>query len=221
MYKIRLVVFSVFAILAVSAVASVSASAIMPAYDVNGTLVVGHLHVLITKAEQSGKAVLKGTLAGVKVTIECEEENGLGTVNNLNAMGESTATLHYLKCAVAAPAGQGCLVLNELVQVAPTNDLLLLLTPSAGYRDDFTPAAGTAFAAILIDHCTTEALNGTFNVTGAAAAEVNNATSNLEFTEKSGSALKFGGNAATYVDTIHVLTLGGQRVLVENGNLAT
>ena len=222
MSKIRLVFLSLLVALAVSSFASASAFATMPAYtNPNGTLLVGHLKVLSLKAAGTGNAILEGTLAGVKVTIECKEEHGLGTINNLGAMGESTATVHYLKCVVAAPAGQNCKVLNELVLVNPTKDLLLLLTPSKGYRDDFSPETGNIFTEISINSCTTEALNGTFKVTGTAAAEVNNATSSLEFNKTSGSALKFGGNHALYTDTIQVLTEGGGKIGVENGNLAS
>jgi hypothetical protein len=187
----------------------------MPAYHVNGVLVTGHLHVVISAASTQ---TLKGTLAGVKVTIVCEEAHGLGTVNNLHAMGESLGTLHYLKCTVTAPANQFCLVHNELVITEPTKNLLLLLPATGGYRVDFSPETGTIYTTIIIDNCTTSALNGSFPVEGSAGAEAKSSSSILEFTATS-SELTFGGNAATYTGKLHVLTLGGEPVLIENGNL--
>ena len=192
---------------------------VMPCYTTeNGSLVTGSLKVDSKKT--GGNGILKATLAGVKLTIECGEESGSGTIENstVSKMGEGSISFHYLKCTVAAPAGQNCLVLGELVRYSSTKDLLLLLTPSAGYRDDFSPGSGTIFTTVLIDHCTTEALNGSFNLTGTMAAEVNNATSSLEFTSQSGSVLKFGGNAAEYLDTVQILMEGGGKIGVEKGS---
>ena len=190
----------------------------MPAYtNSSGVLIAGTLAVEIKKVSGSGNAKLEGTLAGVKVVIECEEEKGAGTVENslVAKKGLSSSSVHYLHCFVTKPAGQGCLVLNELIQTVSTTALLLLL--NEGYRNDLSPTTGTAFTSILIDKCTTTALNGTFTVTGTLAAEINNATSSREFTSTSGSALKFGGNAATYIDNVQVLMEGGGKIGVENG----
>jgi hypothetical protein len=218
MSRVRLVLFSLLVMSAVGAIASASASAAMPAYaNESGTvLTTQHLGVLSLKLNTTSNAVLKGTLAGVKVTIECEEEHGTGTINNLNTMGESTAVVHYLKCNVTVPENQNCLVQNHLVIVNPTKDLLSLLEGS--YRDAFSPETGTTFTSITIEKCNTTALNNTFAVEGTATALINNATSSLEFTKTSGSELTFGGNTATYTDTIQALMTGGGKIGVVNGS---
>jgi hypothetical protein len=210
MSKIRLVFLSALAVVAVSAVAVASASAAMPAYSINSLLTVE------SKKLTAASAVLEGTLAGVKVKIECETEKGSGEIENSSVTGTglSNATVHYTQCTVAAPAGQGCLVNNGLVLVT-AHDALELGGPTS-FKDKFSPGPGLPFTTISIDGCTTTALNGNFNVTGTATALANNANSTLEFTTTSGSALKFGGNPATYVDTVLVLMAGGGTITVIN-----
>jgi hypothetical protein len=212
MSKIRLTLLSSLTILAVSAVASASASAvIMPAYST----ITGSLKIVSKKTNTSttSLAALKGTIAGVEILIECGVENGSGTVENTAADGLSLATVHYTVCKVSKPVGQNCLVFNGLVLVT-AHDLLVL---SGGkIRDQFEPQSGTTFTTIILDNCTTKALNGSFTVTGTAAAETNNANSSLEFSETSGENLKFGGNPAIYTDSVEVLMENGGAILVQN-----
>jgi hypothetical protein len=191
----------------------------MPCYlSENGALVAGTLKIELKKAAGSGQAKLEGTLAGIGVLIECEEEHGAGTIENsaTSDMGESAVEVHYKKCHVVRPEGQGCLVLNELINVASAHGLLLLQGTS--FRDDFSPATPPTFTTISIDGCSNSNLNGKFKVNGTASALVNNAISSLEFSSTTGSNLTFGGNLATYTDTVQVLMEGGGKIDVEGGS---
>jgi hypothetical protein len=209
MSKVRFIFVSALAVAAVSAVAAASASAVMPAYNISSPLTVE------SKKLTAANAVLEGTLAGVTVKIECATEKGGGEIENsaVTGVGLSSATVHYTNCVVAAPAGQNCLVFNNLVLVT-AHDALSLHEGPGFYLDKFGPATGTTFTTINIDNCTTTALNGAFAVTGSAKALVNNANSSLAFTTTSGSALRFGGNPATYTDAVLVLMAGGGAITV-------
>ena len=217
MFRIRLVLLSLLATIATGAVASTSTFAVMPAYvDQNGALITGVLKLETKKPAGTGNSILEGTLAGIKVVDECKENNGTGTIENsaTNGMGSSTASAELKKCVVVAPAGQNCLILNELITFT-AHDLLLL--DAGQIRDLFSPSSGSAFTTIVIDNCTTTALNGSFTVTGETVALTNNVTSSLEFERNSGGTLKFGGNPATYIDIIQALMEGGGKIGVENG----
>jgi hypothetical protein len=222
MSKIRLVLLSLLAVLAMSAVASASASAVMPAFThPDGSLITGSLKVLSTHL---GTSVLKMTVAGVAMEIQCTGFHGTGTLENSATKGDGLglALVHYLECSVTAPAGQGCLVQNHLVHVHSHVLLLLSATPGL-YNADFTPESGATFASITIEKCTNTGLNNTFKVNGFAEAMVNNTTLELEFTNTSGSKLTFGGNPAEYLDTVkpemensNGAADGG--IMVENGS---
>ena len=213
MSKIRLILLGLSAVLAVSAVAAVSAAAtVMPAYtSTNGSLIAGLLKILGTHL---GNAVLAATLAGVSFEIVCAQEHISGWIENstVTGMGLSFGLAHYLKCTIPKPAE--CKVHNELIHI-PTHDLLLLT--ASGFSDEFRPE-GTVFAEVTIESCSVGALNGTFTVTGFAVGVVNNNASEAEFTNTSGSSLKFGGNAAKYTDVIKIEMEGGGGLMVENGS---
>lgn len=207
MSRIRLVFLGLLAVLAVSAVASGSASAAGPYVYAKGAAnpLMGSLELQIT---QIGNAVLNGTLAGTPVEIIC----GLGNSKNSTLENVLTAgiehslgssSIHYTMCSVAKPAGKGCLVQNELV-LATTHSLTL-----KGPLVLFSAETNNTFTTITLDGCSAEALNKGFKVEGAASAIPNNANSTLEFTLTSGSALKFGGNAATFQATYKIEMLGG------------
>jgi hypothetical protein len=166
------------------------------------------LNIESSKAPATGNAKLEGTLAGVTVVVECEEEHGGGWVENSTTTktGLSSNPNHYLKCKVTAPSGQNCLISKELILFA-AHDLLTLSGEKV--RDEFLPESGTVLTTIHMDNCTTTALNGSFNVTGRMTAEVNNEKSYLEFSSTSGSSLKFGGNAATFTDSDAIAMEGG------------
>jgi hypothetical protein len=217
MSRIRLVLLSLFAVLAVSAVASASASAVMPAYtNEAGALITGKLEVLTKKV--GGNAVLKGTLAGVKVEVLCTEEHGTGWVENSasTGMGLDLALLHYLKCSFVKPPGKLCKVANELVHVQLVHSLLLLGGPT-GYLVDFYTDISPNFTEIVVNGCENVSLNTSYPVAGSARALANNTNLTLEFTAESGSELTFGGNPATYTDELKVEMAGGGGIMIENG----
>jgi hypothetical protein len=163
---------------------------------------------LNVETKASGSTVLKGSLAGTSVAIECAEEHGGGSVENsaTTQMGLSSDPFHYLKCIVTKPGGKGCLVHNELILFSAHG---LLTLPSEKNREELSSESGGELATVHIEGCSLSALNGSFPLGGVLAAEVNDSTSSLEFTATSGSSLLFGGNAATLTSTLEQDMQGG------------
>jgi hypothetical protein len=217
MSKIRLILLSLLGVLAAGAVASASASATMPAItDGAGNLITNHLEITALKTGTSPESVLKSKLAGVNIEIVCEHEQVTGWILNTgdHALGFSLA--HYLKCTMPKPAAGNCKIQNELIHVE--THVLVLLGGGTGFKQEFHPEKNPYFTLIVVQSCSNVALNGTFEVNGFAVAEANNTTLELNFTETSGSNLKFGGNAATYTDKIKPEMVGGGGLMVENGS---
>jgi hypothetical protein len=217
MFRVRLVLLSLLAVLVVGAVASASASAVMPAYtNEAGSLITGKLEVLSKKV--GGNAVLKGTLAGVKVEILCTEEHWTGWIENSasTGMGLGLTLMHYLKCSFVKPPGKGCKVENELIHVQLVHSLLLLGGPT-GYLVDFRTDISPNLTEWPVNGCENASLNGKYPVAGSARALANNTNLTLEFTAESGSELTFGGNPATYTDTLKIEMAGGGGLMIEGG----
>jgi hypothetical protein len=217
MSKIGLRFLSLLAVLVVGAVASAPASAVMPAFtNEAGSLITGKLEVLTKKV--GGNAILKTTIAGVKMEILCTEEHGTGWIENSASTGTGVglALLHYLKCTFTKPPGKGCKVENELIHVQLVHSLLLL-GGSTGYLVDFYSDTGSIFTELSINGCENTSLDGQYPVAGYARAIANNINLTLEFDTESGSELTFAGNPATYTDIIKVEMAGGGGIMIENG----
>jgi hypothetical protein len=216
MSKVRLVLLSMLAALAASAAVTATASAGMPAYTTPaGGLIAGLLLILsLTR----NNARLTSKLAGVNIEITCTHKHTVGWIHNsINGDALGLVLAHYLECTMPKPAAGNCKIKNGLIHVH--SRVLLLLNGKGGYKEEYTPAEGSnKFALIGVEGCNNSALNGEFEVTGTAVAEVNNTTLELEFTETSGSNLKLGANAAQYIDTVKPLMEGTtEGIMVENG----
>jgi hypothetical protein len=214
MTRLKLLMITLLVAVAASGIMSASASATMPAVTTaSGALITNHLEILALK---SGNAVLKSKLAGVNLEIVCEHEHVTGWILNTgdHALGFSLA--HFLKCTMPKPAAGNCTIQNELIHVEA--HFLLLLGGGTGFKEELHTEKNPYFTLLVVQNCSNAALNGTFEVNGFAVAEANNTTLELEFSETSGSALKFGGNAATYIDKIKPEMLGGGGFMIENGS---
>lgn len=220
MSKIQSVLASLIVALAVSAVASATASAVMPAFtDSAGHLLVGRLSLLTKKL--GGNAILKGTLAGIKIEIQCTEEHGTGWIENsaTTGTGLGLGTLHYLSCTFKKAPGKGCVVNNSLVLVKLFHGSLVLGTAGIDrYLARFTPDEGTVFTKLNVVSCENVSLDQEYPIEGSVQAFANNSTLTLQFTEESGSFLTFGGNSATYTDEVTVEMLGGGGFRIEDGS---
>jgi hypothetical protein len=217
MSTIRLVLLSVPVVVAVNAVAAPTASAGMPAYTTPaGGLITGLLLILsLTRIQQ---ARLTSKLAGVNIEIVCKHKHTVGWIHNSTSGGALGLFLaHYLECEVPKPAAGNCKIRNGLFHLHAKS--LLLLNGQGGYKEEYAPAEGIGhFFVLVIEGCSNSALNGEFDFGGTLLAEVNSVTLDLEFTETSGSRLKFGANAATYIDQIQSLMEGTtEGIMVENG----
>jgi hypothetical protein len=209
MYRPKILGLGLLALLAVGAMASAPASASGPYLYTAGSSepLMGALELTAT---QSGTSELKATIAGVAVTIVCEEGHSESMVaeNVLTPGIEHTIGLsisHSLKCGVAKPSGKKCLVENGLTL---WHDDILTLTTGGVPRVRYFPLSSIPIS-VSIDSCSIPALNGTFPVTGFIQAIPNNTTSTLEFTESSGSELTVAGNAATFIGNFAIEMRGG------------
>jgi hypothetical protein len=136
---------------------------------------------------------LAATVGGVKFKIACSGLNGGGTAENSSGkiLG-SGIVLHYTGCSVTEPSGGKCTVASELT----TNTLK---AESNEMKVKYEPSGSTPFITIAVSGASCpEALKGNKEVTGQATAEVPEGAIE-EFTSTSGSALKYAGQAATYL----------------------
>lgn len=111
--------------------------------------------------------------------------------------------IHYTMCTVAKPAGKGCLVTNELVQVH------LHGLGISGPLVKFQQESGKLLGGITIDNCSAPFLNGPFPLEGSLSANPHNENSTLGLTSGSGSELLFAGNVATFVAEYQAEMQGG------------
>jgi hypothetical protein len=257
--RIRVLLVSLLAVFAVSAVASASASAEGPHWrvpcrkvsvankglgefnnaactEVGGTkeftnvLLTGETIKAVSKNKAGTSFILKGTLAGVKITLECTKVEDKSTLEG-GGPGKDKNEIIFTKCTVTAPAESGCKV-KEPITVKTITVLVFLsrkkTTPPEKWRvqtekeyeeapgkgeeraigDEFKPETGTTFAEITLSGCNKahEALNGTFPVKGTDTGIASGSL--LEFKEET-SSLTFGGNAATLTGTVEQEVEGG------------
>jgi hypothetical protein len=154
----------------------------------------GSLELQIT---QIGNAKTNVSLAGIAIEIVCETSTSTAApIENVLTPGVEHFLglhfVHFLKCKVVKPAGQGCLVKNELILVH------VHILGVSGPLVHATPEGGNPIALITIDGCSNSALNTTFSAEGSLSAIPNNTNSTIEYTASSGSELRLGGNAAKF-----------------------
>lgn len=141
---------------------------------------------------------LAATIGGVKFKVECSGLNGSGSgENSLGAILGTAIVLHYTGCATTEPAGGKCVVPTEL----STNTLK---AESGEMKVRYEAAgAGPIMSVTIAGSECPEALKGVKELTGQATALVEGAGgfngTIQSFTATSGSALKLGGQPATYL----------------------
>jgi hypothetical protein len=136
---------------------------------------------------------LEGTLAGFEAAIRCTALDGTGTLTNEPTFVKGTGVLHYTSCSVTKPAGIGCAVKESKVD---TEELKATTNGLAANQLKFEHA-GTKFASITIEGCSTAALNKTFPVTGSLIATTSGATTTTTHAGITAEGtLIFGGSAA-------------------------
>jgi hypothetical protein len=160
---------------------------------------------------RTSRATLSAVLSGVEVEIQCEGEEGEGEAENTETgvSGESFGE-SFSECVLTKPAGKGCTV--------PATIKTKALTVSTKEMNvNYVPKEGTTFVTIPIEGATCPAaLKGNKEVTGSASAVVSAAEpTSAEFTTTSGSALKFGGQTATFIFKAHSKTKEGTTVALE------
>jgi hypothetical protein len=143
---------------------------------------------------------LSATIAGVKFKIACTGGSGSGTATNTESGGSmkvigSNGHVRFEGCTVTEPSGKGCTVPSTI----ETNTVK---SQTSEMKDVIVPATGESFVTIPLSGCSAEALNGEKVISGSASG-TNSGGSTTEFTSTSGSALKFGGQAATLIGSTH------------------
>ena len=89
-----------------------------------------------------------------------------------------TGTITFTGVTVAKPEGKGCKVKGGEVK----SKELKATTAGQGDAVKFEPASGTVLATFEVEGCSTEALNGTFEVKGSIKGTADGAT--VSFTEE-------------------------------------
>jgi hypothetical protein len=164
-------------------------------------------------ATSTSNFVLSTTVGGVNFVITCTSLEAMPTVTNV-LTGEfmhvkDEGVTRFTGCTVTAPL-KSCVVSNP----APGGTKGILETvnlksdTTATGSTKFEPAAGTTFIEIEVSGCTVAALNGIKNVTGTATSSRETGITQA-FTATSGSALFFGGQAATLTGKYHLATTTG------------
>jgi hypothetical protein len=140
---------------------------------------------------------LKGTIAGVGVTVEAKKVSGRGTLVNEEVESEmvnrGVAFLTLEEAVITSPAGKGCKVKGGKIQ---TNELRSTTAGTAA-AVKFEPASGTAIAELTIESCSVGGLNGSFLLTGSFKASPHGATIELSHSSITGEGtLRLGGQNA-------------------------
>jgi hypothetical protein len=198
MCKTRLLLLSLLTVFALSAVASAGASAEMYWIKEGKALKEGVKY----ESESHGAAgevfVLKSSLAGVKVKIECDTEAGDGWVENPVGGGNATGvlTIELTDCSVPEPAEQDCKVDEPIVLETKIRPVLISLVVWAEFAEKGSgPLSTITFAGCKIGALNTSVpLTGTFDGLNANGDE----EGSFEFKAGTNESLTFGGNAATF-----------------------
>jgi hypothetical protein len=162
-------------------------------------------------ATSTSSFVLSTTVGGVNFVITCTGLEAMPTVTNvltgefMHVTDEGATT--FTGCTVTAPL-KSCVVANPGGTKGILTTVNLKSDTTATGSTKFEPASGTTFIEIEVSGCTVAALNGTKSVTGTATSARETATTQA-FTATSGSALFFGGQAATFTGKYHLATTTG------------
>jgi hypothetical protein len=191
---------------------------------VHTTPIVGSHKIKPTLTPTTGTAethaVLAATIGGIKTKITCTGLTGSGSVENVEGIeGKMSVTgkeliQEFTGCVLVEP-GQNCTV-PATITTNKSKMESIDNTTTGTMQQKFTPESGEIFTGIVISGCTGGAaiLNGTKNVTGTATSEVLAASpTSAEFTSTTGSALKFGGQTATFEMVYHIATADNGKTL--------
>lgn len=191
MCKLKKLVVGALAVVALSAVAPAIASA--HEFLVEGKPVTGEVN-LKTGLLTSGDWTLKTTVLTIKIEILCKDATILGGVILPSGLVDKIK-IDFSECEVVKPAG--CKV-TEPIELNPLGGTL----EKEPVEAKFKPESGETFVSIVFTGCTTEALNGSHEVTGTQTCALPKASESVALHEieckATGSALFFGGNAATF-----------------------
>lgn len=205
--KAMLGVFCVAALcMAVMGVGNASATTMLQS---GGTAAEGTI-----KDVTNGASTLSATVAGVEFEISCAKQSGSGTSANTESGGNmfvvgSATTVNYEECATVKPAGGVCTVPATI-----TTNLLKSKTEAGTTKQKYEPESGTTFVTFTVAGTSCPAaLKGSKSVTGTATSEVTNEAGGVQsFTATSGSALKYAGQAASFISSNKFATEGGAQV---------
>lgn len=160
--------------------------------------------------------VLSATVGGVAFQITCEGlESVGGTITNTEPkagemVGTGTGKSKFTKCKATKPAGNVCTVAETLETVELSSK-----TVEMGIK--YTPKEGETFITITVGGASCPAaLKGEKAVKGSAESATFDMVTQ-EFTAASGSALTFGGQAATFTGKYHVANVDGTGMLIGIG----
>lgn len=184
----------------VGAVASASASA-AGQWWVKGAVFNGEE---ATSGKQTLSAELSATVAGTKILILCDKASTTGKIELKNK--DVSLPVKFTECKVFEPAG--CTIPATLE--TPELNSELQVTGEKVY-DKSAPNAGNTFFTVAITGCADE---GSFKVTGNMRCEVSEPEIEAvklpcEYSEESGSELKFGANVATFTEDMLLELTGG------------
>lgn len=155
------------------------------------------IHLKKLKNTAKSPTVLKATIAGVTVEIQCTTDSGEGeaeetVVEESPEIRIAELALTYEECSVTKPAGKGCTVAGGTF----TTGSLVGETVPGATKIKYVPASGTTIATITIEGASCP-VKGAKPLTGSETAVYEAEGAEEEFTEASGSELKLAGQAAT------------------------
>jgi hypothetical protein len=203
MSRFRLMLLGLSVALVVSAGASASASAVTMVW-IKGGVELPKGEKVVAKSH-GGPFTIKGTIAGIKVEIRCTRESGEGWVENPlgEKNGKGLLKMSFTECSTPKPPGKGCKVIEPLVIKAILEPFLKSGSPGVIFFRFTKEPEALVLGDVTFASCEDAALDGEYPLEGSIAAKSKNGEEegSLEFTETSGSELKFAGNAATFVGT--------------------
>jgi hypothetical protein len=190
------------AVCAIGFMAASSAFAAVGHWYIGGTKIAeGSANMKFIEGTGTVTAQLKVTLSGTAVNITCKKADTTATVENPTGGGAgltSNGTITFTECTVDAEEVTGCVVKNE----GGTNGTITLTGLKGSLptttTEQFEPTTGTTFVTLVISGCSNAGVNTTAAVTGIAKG-VQNASSEVEFTETSGSTLMLGVHPAKFI----------------------
>jgi hypothetical protein len=128
----------------------------------------------LTVKIKGGPFKFKGTLAGVKVGVECTKleakEPEIASDGKTTAGEIKAAALRFSACTVPEPATQKCSV-AEPIETKPVLTKLVENGAETKVESVLQPQSGATVAELTFSSCKTAALDGTYAVDGTALAE--------------------------------------------------